>query len=134
MIKQLICTLMCMCMVVIGVSVPAFASDFEVKNLTIKWDYDPPPDLARYDVHCTDRDEDITVIPLDQVQTYDDQTTPDIPSWTWTGDVMVTTGKTTCVMRAVDLAEQTSEWSDPFTRDYIPGKVIILDITDASGN
>jgi len=47
----------------------------------------------------------------------------------WTGDVKTNSGKTTCWLRAIDLANQTSEWSDPFSEDWIPPKPTIISIT-----
>jgi len=132
MVKKMLCVFMLACMVVVAGVASASAADYETINLTIHWDYDLPPDMNRYEIRCTANDADIQPIALDAVVSEDPDSSP--PKWNWTGDVKATAGKADCYLRAVDLAEQVSPWSDPATFDPAPGKVHVISISVNTGN
>ena len=107
--------------------IPAFclASDFETRKVSIQFTYDPPPDLAKYVLKCTEDDANAVDISLSEV------TSVNATAWKITDKQMiVTAGKARCWMQAVDAGGQTSGWSEPSGwADYKPLPVLHLNIS-----
>ena len=92
------------------VSTITIASQYEYRPITLRWDYDPPPDIERYEVKCTEDDSGIVKIYPTEVSRVDNTEN----TWQWRSDnVKVTSGKAGCWVRVFDLAGQDSGWSDP---------------------
>ena len=96
-------------------------------TLTVTFDHVVPPDLKGYEIKCQPDDSKLTFIPKDDVETITDD--GGATHYRWSGDVETTEGMFTCTMRAMDDANQRSEWSDPFNVNPVPEKPAIISIT-----
>ena len=104
-----------------------FAVDIENRLIGLVWEHDFPPDMARYEISCVPGDNaSIVRVPIDDPNLkITDTNRHYFKTFEWSGEVPVTRGKAECTVRAVDLAEQKSEWaSPPATKDWVPSTVL----------